>query len=665
VKGETPEQSQQHSRGLELQDKKIRFTVGFVTSGLLMALMYIHLPLPFSMSYLMLAITTPVFLYISYPIFLAAWKSLRNGTLTMDVMYAMGIGVAYVSSVLGTFEIILTREFMFYETSVMLASFLMLGRFLEARARGRTSDAIKKLVGLQPKTAIVLRDGQQREVSIADVVVGDVVIVKPGEKIPVDGEVVKGKSYVDEAMITGEPVPVLREPGQACVGGTINKNSVLHIKATGVGSDTMLAQIIRLVEDAQGSKPPVQRVADKAVAWFIPVVLAIAVAAFLGWFFIGQTTLLFALTTLIAILVIACPCALGLATPTAVTVGIGRGAQLGLLIRNGEALEVSEQLRTVVFDKTGTLTRGKPQVTDIVAVDRGEDELLSLAAALEKNSQHPLANAIVDRAGQGGFLLPDSEQFDTLEGKGVVGRIDGKRVAIGNFAMMREYDIPVRDAIQQQARLLEQQAKTVMLIAEEGIVIGLIAVADPPKQSAARAISVLGEMGLSVVMLTGDNKRTAQAVADQLGIDKVIAEVLPKDKADTIKQIQSQGRKVAFVGDGINDAPALAQSDVGIAIGSGTDVAVESGDIVLMKDDPVDVAAAIQLSRKVMGRIKQNLFWAFAYNTALIPVAAGILYPLWGITFRPELGGAAMALSSVTVVSLSLMLKGYVPGVRK
>ncbi|MFW5774808.1 MAG: heavy metal translocating P-type ATPase, partial [Chitinivibrionales bacterium] len=387
VKGEAPEDAQRKAHEMELRDKKIRFSVGFATSAVLMILMHIHLPLPFSMSYLMLAVTAPVFVYTSYPIFQAAWKSLRIGALTMDVMYAMGIGVAFVASVMGTFEIVLTREFMFYETSVMLASFLMLGRFLEARARGRTSEAIKKLVGLQPKTALVLRNGEEREVSIAEVTVGDVVIVKPGEKIPVDGDVVKGKSYVDEAMITGEPVPALRTVGQKTVGGTINKNSVLHIRATGVGSDTMLAQIIRLVEDAQGSKPPVQRIADKAVAWFIPVVLIIAAATFVGWFFIGQTTLLFALTTLIAILVIACPCALGLATPTAVTVGIGRGAQLGLLIRNGEALEVSEQIRMVVFDKTGTLTQGKPQVTDLVALNGGEDDILRLTAALERNSQ--------------------------------------------------------------------------------------------------------------------------------------------------------------------------------------------------------------------------------------------------------------------------------------
>jgi Cu+-exporting ATPase len=502
-------------------------------------------------------------------------------------------------------------------------------------------------------------------VKITEVNKGDTVIVKPGEKIPVDGDVVKGKSYVDEAMITGEPVPASKDVGQKVVGGTINKNSVLHIMATGVGSDTMLAQIIRLVEEAQGSKPPVQRIADKAVSWFIPVVLVIALTSFAGWFFIGQTTLLFALTTLIAILVIACPCALGLATPTAVTVGIGRGAQLGLLIRNGEALEISEKLHTVVFDKTGTLTQGKPQVTDIVAVEGKESDLLAFAASLEKNSQHPLANAIVDSALQKEITIPVASDFDTLEGMGVVGRVEEKNVAIGNSAMMNLRDIPIRAAMEVTRKELESQAKTVMLVAVDGSIAGLIAVADPPKQSAARGVRKLTEMGLSVIMLTGDNARTARAVADQLCIDEVIAEVLPQDKAAKIRELQSVGKRVAFVGDGINDAPALAQSDVGIAIGSGTDVAIESGDIVLMKDDPVDVAASIQLSRKVMGRIKQNLFWAFAYNTALIPVAAGILYPLWGITFRPEFGGAAMAMSSVTVVSLSLMLKRYMPEVKK
>lgn len=665
IKGGAPEESEQQSRQKELKDKKVRFTIGFITSGVLMALMYLPLKLAFPMSYLMLLITAPVFVFISHPIFTAAWKSLKNKTLTMDVMYAMGIGVAFLASVMGTFRIVLTPDFMFYETSVMLASFLMLGRFLEARAKGRTSDAIRALVGLQPKTALVLRDGKEMHVQITEVNKGDTVIVKPGEKIPVDGDVVKGKSYVDEAMITGEPVPASKDVGQKVVGGTINKNSVLHIMATGVGSDTMLAQIIRLVEEAQGSKPPVQRIADKAVSWFIPVVLVIALTSFAGWFFIGQTTLLFALTTLIAILVIACPCALGLATPTAVTVGIGRGAQLGLLIRNGEALEISEKLHTVVFDKTGTLTQGKPQVTDIVAVEGKESDLLAFAASLEKNSQHPLANAIVDSALQKEITIPVASDFDTLEGMGVVGRVEEKNVAIGNSAMMNLRDIPIRAAMEVTRKELESQAKTVMLVAVDGSIAGLIAVADPPKQSAARGVRKLTEMGLSVIMLTGDNARTARAVADQLCIDEVIAEVLPQDKAAKIRELQSVGKRVAFVGDGINDAPALAQSDVGIAIGSGTDVAIESGDIVLMKDDPVDVAASIQLSRKVMGRIKQNLFWAFAYNTALIPVAAGILYPLWGITFRPEFGGAAMAMSSVTVVSLSLMLKRYMPEVKK
>jgi Cu+-exporting ATPase len=665
TEGEETEDLEKAAREKDLSTKRNRFAVGFAVALPLMALMYLPIDFPFSMPHFMLLVSTLPFIYVSYPIFGAGYRAFRNKNLNMDVMYSMGIGVAYVSSLFGTFEIVLTQEFLFYETALMLAAFLMLGRYLEARAKGKTSEAIKKLMGLRAKTALVLRDGKEIEIPIDDVVIDDVVMVKPGEKVPVDGEVLEGESFVDESMITGEPVPNLKKSGDGVVGGTINKNSVIKFKATKVGKDTVLAQIIKLVEDAQGSKPPVQRLADTAVKYFIPVVLAIAIASFLVWFVILGNTLLFALTALISVLVIACPCALGLATPTAVTVGVGRGAELNILIRTGEALETAEKLTTMMFDKTGTLTRGRPEVTDVVPFKGGYDELLGLAASVERNSQHPIAEAIVDRAEEVGIRLTESEGFDTFGGKGVGAKVEGQDVLIGTRALMRERNISYSKEIENRLLGLENEAKTAVLVASSGEVIGIVAVADALKETTKGAIENLKEMGLEVVMVTGDNRRTAEAIAKKVGIDRVLAEVLPQDKAKEVKKLQEKGEVVGFVGDGINDAPALAQADVGIAIGSGTDVAIESGEIVLMKDDLNDAVAGVQLSRKVMTRIKQNLFWAFAYNTALIPVAAGILYPFFGITFRPELAGLAMALSSVTVISLSLMLKRYVPDAKK
>ena len=666
ISGEVSEEAEKIARDKDLHDKFVRFMVGFAVSIPLMVAMWV--PLPISMQqlgYVMLVISTPVFAYVAYPIFRAAWISLSHRMLSMDVMYAMGTGVAFVSSVFGTFGIVLTHEFMFYDTAIMLAAFLMLGRYLEGRAKGRTSEAIKKLAGLRVKTAILIRDGHEIEVSVEDVVVGDQVIVKPGAKVPVDGEVIAGESYVNEAMITGEPVPPLKTPGSRVVGGTLNTNSVLTVRATKVGKETMLAQIIQMVEDAQGSKPPVQRIADVAVTYFIPVVLIIAALTFVVWFFLLGSTLLFALTALISILVVACPCALGLATPTAVTVGVGRGAQLGILIRNGEALEVAEKVTTVIFDKTGTLTKGKPEVTDLIPVGISELTLLSFAASVEKNSQHPLAQAIVRRAENRGINIEPAEQFDTFGGKGVAAKVLSEIVLIGNRAFLQEKGVAVPTGLDERITALEQDGKTAVLVAAGGQMAGVIAIADTLKDTTRDAITQFKKMGVRIVMITGDNKRTADAIARQIGIDRVIAEVLPQDKEAEVKKLQVQGEVVAFVGDGINDAPALAQADVGIAIGSGTDVAIESGDIVLMKDDLLDSVAAVQLSKKVMGRIKGNIFWAFAYNAALIPVAAGVLYPSFGITFRPELAALAMAASSVTVVTLSLLLTKYIPDAKK
>jgi Cu+-exporting ATPase len=662
--GEVSEEAEKRAREKDLHDKFLRFTTGFAVSIPLMLAMYIPLPLH-TLAYAMLLVSTPVFIYVAYPIFRAAAMALRNHSLNMDVMYAMGTGVAFVASVMGTFGIILTHEFMFYDTAIMLAAFLTLGRYLEARAKGRTSDAIKKLMGLRAKTATVIREGKEEEIPIEDVGIGDFVIVKPGGKVPVDGEVVAGESYVDESMITGEPVPPLRTKGSRVVGGTINQNSVLTVKATRVGRETVLAQIIRLVEDAQGSKPPVQRIADVAVTYFIPVVLAIAVISFVVWYYVLHATLLFALTTLISVLVVACPCALGLATPTAVTVGVGRGAELGILIRNGEALEVAEKVTIMIFDKTGTLTKGKPEVTDTVPIGISEETLLSLSAAVEKNSQHPLAQAVVRKAESREVRIGEAERFDTYSGKGVSATVLGEEVLIGNQTLLRELGVQIGAEVESRITDLEQEGKTAVLVAVGLQAAGVIAIADILKETTRDAIGWLKRMGIAVVMITGDNRRTADAIARQIGIDRVIAEVLPQDKAAEVKSLQEKGGIVAFVGDGINDAPALAQADVGIAIGSGTDVAIESGDIVLIKDDLLDAVAAIQLSQKVMGRIKGNIFWAFAYNTALIPVGAGVLYPFFGVTFKPELAALAMALSSVTVVSLSLLLKKYIPDAKK
>jgi Cu+-exporting ATPase len=665
---EEPERdAEKEAREKDLKDKRRRIVIGFVTSFFLMALVYLHLDQVFPMlkaipvTYLMLVISAPVFVYVSYPIFGAASRSLRNRNLNMDVMYAMGIGVAYVSSILGTFRIVLTPEFMFYETAVMLASFLTLGRYLEAGAKGRTSEAIKKLVGLQPKEAIVVKDGRETEVPIVDVQVSDVVLVRPGEKIPVDGVVIEGQSYVDESMITGEPLPVLKEEGQGVVGGTLNGNGMIKFRATKVGRDTVLAQIISLVEQAQGSRPPIQRIADRAVSYFIPTILAIALLSFSYWYLIAKNTLLFSLTALISVLVVACPCALGLATPTAVTVGIGRGAQLNILIKSGEALEAVEKINTVAFDKTGTLTVGRPEVTNMVALGTDEAELLMLSASAEAGSEHPLAKAVVRKAQDAGISLERADEFWAAPGKGVTAIVKGHEVVAGNRKIFQERDIDLSEDVLSSVSGFEEEGRTAILIASDGKVIGVLAIADRLKDNAAKAVAELRRMNLRVVMITGDNARSAAAVAGQLGIDEVSAEVLPEDKSNEVRRLQESGNVVAFVGDGINDAPALAKADVGIAIGSGTDVAIETGEIVLMKDDLMDAVAAIQLGRKVITRIKQNIFWAFAYNAVLVPLAAGALYPFFGITFRPELAGLAMALSSVTVVSLSLMLKRYIP----
>ncbi|ALV63429.1 Copper-transporting P-type ATPase, probably, exporting, copB [Thermococcus sp. 2319x1] len=657
VEGEETHDIEKEVREKHIREMKRNLVVAWSVGVLLFISMQlkrfgIHIE---NLIYAQFLLATIAILYAGRGIFEKAYSSLRHKTLNMEVMYSLGIGSAYLTSVLATFGII-PEGFNFYEASVLLMAFLLLGRFLEARAKGRTNEAIKKLMGLQAKKATVVRDGKEIEVPISEVKVGDVVIVKPGERIPVDGVVVEGESYVDESMITGEPIPVLKKNGEKVIGGTINRNSVLKIKAEKVGRDTLLAQIIKLVEEAQNTKPPVQRLADKVVTYFIPSVLTIALLSFAYWYFIANKPLVFAFTTLLSVLVIACPCAFGLATPTALTVGIGKGAELGVLIKNGEALEIARKATIVLFDKTGTLTKGKPEVTDVIPLDMNEEELLSLAASAEKRSEHPLGEAIVRKVEELGIEVEEPEEFETITGKGVKAKVRGKEILAGNRRLMVENGIGLEN-VEERLQRLESEGKTAVVVAIDGKIGGIIAIADTVKEGAREAIEELHRMGKKVGMITGDNRRTAEAIGKALGVDYILAEVLPGDKANEVKKLQERGEIVIFVGDGINDAPALAQADVGIAVGNATDIAMESGDIVLVKNDPRDVVKAIKLSQKTISKIKQNIFWAMFYNTVLIPFAAGLAFVLFGVTFKPEWAAGAMSLSSVSVVMNSLMLK--------
>ncbi|UCF86395.1 MAG: copper-translocating P-type ATPase, partial [Desulfobacteraceae bacterium] len=516
---------------------------------------------------------------------------------------------------------IYSMQNLYYEIAGFLIAFILLGKMLEAIAKGKTSEAIKKLMGLQPKTALVLRQGQEREIPVEEVVLDDIVIVKPGLKIPVDGIVTEGYSSVDESMITGESIPVEKSKGSEVIGATINKTGSFRLRATKVGKDTALAQIIKLVEEAQGSKAPIQKLADTISAYFVPGVVAIALLAFVVWLLAGEG-FLFALTILIAVLIIACPCALGLATPTAVMVGTGIGAENGILIKSAESLQNARGIHAVVFDKTGTLTKGEPELTDVIAYNAAEKEVLQLAASVEKNSEHPLGEAIVKGATKKNIALKEVKNFESITGKGVSAKLKGREVILGNRGLMQSRDIDISEA-QSDLERLENEGKTAMLVALDNHLIGAVAVADTLKEFSKEAVAKLKSMGKQVIMITGDNRRTGKAIAKQLGIDRVLAEVLPQDKAREVKKLQSEGLKVAMVGDGINDAPALTQADIGIAIGTGTDIAIESGDIVLIKDDLRDVVMAMDLSRYAMRKIKQNLFWAFFYNSAGIPIAAG------------------------------------------
>ena len=617
--------------------------------------------------YLLWALTTPVQFWVGWQFHAAFVKELRHRSASMNTLVSIGTNAAYFFSVAVTLwphVFMATGAMPYYEASALLMTFLVLGRWLEARARGGTSEAIRRLIALQPKTARVLRDGREEDVAIGAVAVGDLVRVRPGERVAVDGEVVEGASAVDESMLTGESLPVEKGPGAAVVGGSVNRTGSFTFRATRVGRETVLAQIIRLVEEAQGSKAPIQRLADRVAAVFVPVVLVIAGITFAVWWAWGpEPAFFYAVANAVGVLVIACPCAMGLATPTAIMVGTGKGAELGVLIKSAEALEQLQRVRTVLFDKTGTLTVGRPVVTDVVPAPGVEgDGLLALAAAAEQGSEHPLGEAIVTEAKARGLALPPVSEFQAVPGQGVDALAADGRILLGNARMMTARGIDV-GGLEPRIRQLAQDGKSAIYIAFGGEPQGVLAVADVLKPETRAAVAALKRLGVEVAMLTGDTRLTGEAIARQAGLDRVLADVLPEQKAAEIKRLQSDGRLVAMVGDGINDAPALAQADVGIAMGSGTDVAIEAADVTLMRGDLRGVVTAVELSRRTIRIIKENLGWAFGYNIVLIPVAAGLLYPVSGILLSPILAGMAMALSSVSVVANSLRLKRFTPTV--
>ncbi|MFH0954650.1 MAG: heavy metal translocating P-type ATPase [Candidatus Micrarchaeota archaeon] len=623
-----------------------------------MVLMPLGVELPYA-PFILFLLSTPVQFIVGKQFYLGAWAALRNKSASMDTLIALGTTAAYAISV---YNILFNSAGgQYFETSAILITLVVLGKWLEAIAKGKTSEAIKKLMNLAPKTATVIRDGKEMIVSVDRLIVGDLVVVKPGERIPVDGILVEGYSSVDESMVTGESIPVEKKTGAAVMSGTINKNGTFTFKADKVGENTTLSHIIKLIDEAQGRKAPIQRYADQISAYFVPAVILIAIATFVAWYYIFPMGIAFALLTSIAVLVIACPCALGLATPTAIMVGTGVGAKYGILIKGGDALETAHHLKKVIFDKTGTITKGIPKATDIIAVGKmNEQKVLQIAASLEKSSEHPLADAIVNAAKEKNISLVPVQHFKAVPGNGIQAEIQKKKYFLGNEKLMNKNGLSV-ETLNARIAELELQGKTVMVLADEKSVLGLIAAADQIKETSKEAVLSLQKMKIEVYMITGDNERTAKAIARQAGIDEknVFAGVLPEDKAKYVKELQNGGKeKVAMIGDGINDAPALALADIGIAMGSGTDVAMETGNIVLMQNNLTDVPKAIQLSKKTIAKIKQNMFWALIYNVIGIPLAAGILYSSYGILLSPIIAAGAMALSSVSVVTNSTLLKG-------
>ncbi|TAN59401.1 copper-translocating P-type ATPase, partial [bacterium] len=676
-KAKAPEESpdrERQEREKEVKTLKIKFIISIILAGLLMYAamghcigLSVHTFIIEHMALIQFILATGV-LSCGYQFFIRGFSAvMKSRTANMDTLVALGVGSAYLYSLFVTINIWLgSKQYgsdnLYYEVAAFLIAFILLGRYLEAITKRKTSEAIRKLWNLRPKAATVIRRGAEEEIPVDALVVGDIVVIKPGERIPVDGKVIEGYSGVDESLVTGESLPVEKNTGDTVISGSINKTGSFKFKATRVGKETVLSQIIKLVEEAQMSKAPVEVLADRIAAVFVPSVLVIALISFFAWILLGKS-FIFALSVFITVLIIACPCTLGLATPTAVMVGTGLAAENGIIIKNAASLQAAHGIKAIIFDKTGTLTIGKPRVTDVISYEQDEIEVLGIAASLEKKSEHPLADAVVAAAKAKGIFLTEIQAFESLPGKGISGKAGDATIFLGNRKLMEEKKIDIQKAGVDLDKL-ENEGKTVMFLARKGRLIGLIAVRDTLKEFSKEAIDRLKAMGKEVIMLTGDNKRTALAIAKELGIDKVLAEVLPKDKVDEIKRLQGEGMKAAFVGDGLNDAPALTQADLGIAIGSGTDVAIEAGDIILIKDDLRDVVMALDLSRYAMKKIKQNLFFSFFYNSLGIPVAAGLLYPFTGFLLNPMVAGTAMAFSSVSVVSNSLLMRRYKRGAR-
>jgi P-type Cu+ transporter len=685
---EASEDSEQAARAAEYRDLRRKFWFAAALSAPVLVIAMSHGRIPLldfpGVNWLQLALTTPVVLYSGRDFFTGAWAALRHRAANMSTLIATGTGAAFLYSVAATiapgyFAIHLSDDMsgmqgmldasmtpVYFEAASVIIALILLGRMLESRAKGQTSDAIRRLIGLQPKTARILRDGSEQDVPIEEVAVGDLVIVRPGEKIAVDGVVEDGASAVDESMLTGESMSVEKTKGDEVFGATINKTGTFKFKATRVGTDSALQQIVRLVQEAQGSKAPIARMADVVSGIFTPVVICVAIATFVTWFVVAPVDVRFtmALVNFVAVLIIACPCALGLATPTAIMVGTGRGAEVGVLIKGGESLETAHRLQTIVLDKTGTITRGEPVLTDVVTADEAggftEQELLRLVASAERGSEHPLGEAIAEGALAQNLALVEASNFNAIAGHGIEADVDGRRLLLGNLKLMRERSVQV-DGFEERANNLAAEGKTPVYAALDGRFAGLLAVADELKPESKEAIATMQRLGLDVVMMTGDNRRTAERVAREVGIRRVLSEVLPEGKAAEIKRLQQENRVVGMVGDGINDAPALAQADVGISIGTGTDVAIEASDITLIRGDLRGVVTAIKLSRATIRTIRQNLFWAFIYNVIGIPVAAGLLYPLTGWLLSPVIASAAMSLSSVSVVANSLRLRRFRP----
>ena len=661
------EDEEQKEKQQELHDLRRKVIVSLVLGGLVLWGSFPGLidtaPTVLRSFFVQLLLAVPVQFWAGFGFYRATISALKHRTANMDTLVAIGTTVAFGYSVFVTlFPQLVTgigiEPMPYFDTAAIIIGLILLGRYFEARAKAGTSEAIKKLIGLQAKTARVFRDGKEVDILMSEVIIGDIIRVRPGEKIPVDGVVQSGESSIDESMITGESMPVDKGNGDAVVGATMNKTGTFTFRATKIGADTMLAQIIKLVQEAQGSKAPIQRLADLVSSYFVPVVLMLAILTFALWYMFGPApTLLFALLNMVAVLIIACPCAMGLATPTAIMVGTGKGAEHGILIKDAESLETAHKINTIIFDKTGTLTKGKPEVTDIVSLDSiDKDELLRLAGSIEKGSEHSLAEAIVNEAEAKQLMLSRVEKFQAIPGHGVEGIVDGKRIIFGNKRLMNKETIDI-SAAEDEIGEMENGGKTVMMIGVGKKLVGLVAVADVIKESARGGLLALQNLGIEVVMLTGDNQRTANAIGRKLGITRVLAEVLPDQKEAEVRKVQAEGKVVAMVGDGVNDAPALAAADVGIAMGSGTDVAIEAADITLINKDLQSVAAAVVLSKKTMRTIRLNLFWAFGYNVILIPVAMGALYPFFHLLLNPIFASVAMATSSISVVANSLLLK--------